>query len=164
MKKLVIAGLLTLSTFSFADSLNVRLAIPSDNGIVKVGFRSDDHRYDKRYKNFNYKKYGYYDNYGYYYGYFDKIGYFFNNIFFLYDSHYTYYDRLHRRGNFRPNHAHFRKYKYSKAHTWNQEHRYRNENERIYGHYYDKRDRYDNVRKKDKDRDRIYRPDERYQR
>lgn len=185
MKKLLLAGLIILSTHSFADSLNVRVGIPIHDGVVTVAFRDDDHRYDKRYRNFNYDRYGYYDNYGYYFGYFDRVGYFFNNIFFLYDSNYTYYDRLHRRGNFRPNHPHFRKYRYSKVNNWNQDHRYRNDNERIYGHYYDKnprqiiqrhdnrkedyrtkKDRYDDVKSKDRqrDKDRIYRPDERYQR
>ncbi|WP_044415200.1 hypothetical protein [Halarcobacter anaerophilus] len=139
MKKLILIGLLSLSSTLFASSdLGVRVQTNVGKTIVDVGFRSDDHRYDRRYKNFNYRKYGYFDNYGYYFGYFDRTGYFFNNIFFLYNSRYTYYDRLHRRGYFRPDHIHFRKYKYTKGNDWNKIHKYRKENEKIYGHYYNK--------------------------
>ena len=139
MKKLILIVFLTFSTTLLANSnLGVRIQTNIGNTSVGVNFRSDDHRYDKRYKNFNYKRYGYYDNYGYYFGYFDKRGYFFNNIFFLYNSKYTYYDRLHRRGYFRPSHAHYRKYEYTRGNNWNKNHRYRNKGEVIYGHYYEK--------------------------
>lgn len=72
-------------------------------------FRKDHHSYDPRYRNFDYKHHGYYDNDGYYYGYFDTTGYFFNNIFFTYNTLYTYYDRLHRIGHFLPHRPHHRK-------------------------------------------------------
>lgn len=42
----------------------------------KYRFKKDNHRYDKRYKYFDYDRYGYYNNDGYYYGYFDATGYF----------------------------------------------------------------------------------------
>merc|ERR1711879_329422 len=81
---------------------------------------------------------GYFDNYGYYFGYFDRTGYFFNNIFFTYNNRYSYYDRLHRRGFFKPNRPHFRKYKYTRGNNWNKKHKYRRP-KRIYGHYYDRK-------------------------
>lgn len=53
--------------------------------------------------------YGYYNDYGYYYGSFNQSGYYYNNIFFPYDTYYTYPDRLHRRGYFAPSHRHHRR-------------------------------------------------------
>jgi len=126
MKKLLFVSLLL-----FASTL-----VANPNGGIK--FKSDHHMYDKKYKNFNYKKLGYFDNYGYFFGYFDKKGYFYNNIYFLYSSKYTYRDRLQRQGSFKPSNAHYRKYTYTKGNDWNKKHKFRNQNEVIYGHYYAK--------------------------
>lgn len=140
MKKIVLISLITFLSTLFADSnLGVRIQTNVGNTNVSVKFKSDDHRYDKKYKSFNYKKNGYFDNYGYYFGYFDKKGYFYNNIFFLYNSKYTYKDRLYKRGSFKPNNVHYRKYVYTKGNNWNKEHKFRKENEIIYGHYYEKK-------------------------
>ena len=139
MKKIVLISLITFLTTLFADSnLGVRIQTNVGNTNVSVKFKSDDHRYDKKYKSFNYKKNGYFDDYGYYFGYFDKKGYFYNNIFFLYNSKYTYKDRLYKRGSFKHNKAHYRKYVYTKGNNWNKEHKFRKENEIIYGHYHQK--------------------------
>lgn len=141
MKKAIFATIMFLSSMSlYSDSsIGVRITAPiGNNGVIELGARSDDHRYNNRYKNFNYRKNAYYDDYGYYFGYFDRKGYFFNNIFFLFDSRYTYHDRLHKRGYFRPNHAHYRPYKHHKINNWNKIHKYRDLNRPIYGHYYEK--------------------------
>jgi hypothetical protein len=105
----------------------------------KHNFKSDDHRYDKRFKNFDYAHNGYYSDDGYYYGYYDTTGYFYNNIFFTYNSNYTYNDRLHRRGYFRPKHHHHRRYRYHRVNNWNRIHHYREVNQMIYGDYFDQR-------------------------
>jgi hypothetical protein len=104
----------------------------------KRKFRKDDHRYDKRYNNFDYETHGYYNDEGYYYGYYDTTGYFYNNIFFTYNNRYTYYDREHLRGYFQPYHQHYRVYEYHRRNNWNRVHRYREPNCIIYGHYYDR--------------------------
>lgn len=139
MKKLILISLLAISSSLFAETnVGIRIQTPiGSGGILDIGIRSDDHRYDSRYKKFNYNRSGYYDDYGYFYGYFDRIGYFYNNIFFTYDNRYTYYDRLHRRGYFKPNHIHFREYKYHKNNDWNRTHQYREHNQAIYGPYYE---------------------------
>ncbi len=136
MKKIVLVSLIVFASTLFA------------NPNIVVKFKNDHHMYDKKYKNFNYKKYGYFDNYGYYFGYFDKKGYFYNNIYFLYNSKYTYKDRLKRQGSFKPSNAHYRKYTYTKGNEWNKKHKFRNQNEVIYGHYYDKNTKYKNTKKK----------------
>ncbi len=59
-------------------------------------------------------------------------------FFFLYDNRYTYYDRLHRRGYFKPSHPHYRKYVYHKHNDWNRTHQFRDHRQPIYGPYYDK--------------------------
>jgi len=139
MKKLILISLLSISPALFSADIGVRIQTPiGNNAILDIGFRSDDHRYDNRYRSFDYNRYGYYDNFGYYFGYFDRTGYFYNNIFFLYDSRYSYYDRLHRRGNFRPSHPHYRKYVYHKNNDWNRTHQFRDNRQPIYGPYYDK--------------------------
>jgi len=104
----------------------------------KQKFRKDDHRYDKRYNNFDYDRDGYYDNYGYYYGYYDNTGYFYNNIFFTYNSRYSYYDREHLRGHFRPSYQNHRVYEYHVINDWNRVHCYREPNSIVYGYYYDR--------------------------
>ena len=101
-------------------------------------FRKDDHRYDKRYRNFDYDRDGYYDDDGYYYGYYDTTGYFYNNIFFTFNSQYTYYDRVHLRGHFQPHYRQHRVYEYHVINDWNRVHCYREPNSIIYGHYYDR--------------------------
>jgi hypothetical protein len=99
-------------------------------------FRPDDHRYDRRYRYFNYDKYGYYNIDGLYYGYFDRKGYFFNNIYFKYNSKYKYIDRLHKRGYFSPYRHHYRRYIYHEDNDWNRVHQYREPNRIVYGYYY----------------------------
>lgn len=140
MKKLIIIPLLMLSSSLFADtSIGVRIQVPiGNNASVNLGFRADDHRYDRRYENFDYNRNGYYDDYGYYFGYFNNIGYFYNNIFFAYNNQYTYKDRLNHRRNFSPNHVHYRPYKYHSENNWNKSRNYRKENQIIYGKYYDR--------------------------
>ena len=140
MKKLIVIPLLMLSTSLFADAnIGVRIQAPIGNNVqLDLNFKSDDHRYDKNYKNFDYKRNGYYDDYGYYFGYFDKTGYFYNNIFFVYDSKYTYKDRLHHTKYFSPKHVHYRPYKYHTVNNWNKSKNYRKPNQIIYGKYYDK--------------------------
>jgi hypothetical protein len=139
MKKLILVSLLTLGSSLFAADIGVSIQTPIGNGgMLGLNFKSDDHRYDNRYRNFDYNRYGYADDFGYYYGYFDRAGYFYNNIYFLFDSRYTYYDRLHHRGHFDSHHPHYRKYKFDKKNDWNRSKHYRNDGEVIYGHYYDR--------------------------
>lgn len=143
MKKLIMISLIVLGSSLFADAnIGVRVHAPiGNNNSVHIAFKSDDHRYDKRYKNFNYKRNGYYDNFGYYFGYFDKRGYFYNNIFFAYNNQYRYIDRLKHRRNFSPRHAHYRPYKYHRVNNWNKSKHYRGKNRPIYGKYYDKKEK-----------------------
>jgi hypothetical protein len=140
MKKLILISLLTLGSSLFADSnIGVRIQTPiGNNTTLDIGFRSDDHRYDNRYRNFDYRRNGYYDDFGYYFGYFDRYGYFYNNIYFTYDNRYTYYDRLNHRGYFKPNAGHYRTYRYHKKNDWNRKHQFREINKPIYGAYYDR--------------------------
>ena len=138
MKKLILVSLL-LGSSLFAADIGVSIQTPIGNGgMLGLNFKSDDHRYDNRYRNFDYNRNSYADDFGYYYGYFDRTGYFYNNIFFLFDNGYTYYDRLHRRGHFDSHHPHYRKYKFDKKNDWNRSRNYRNDGEVIYGHYYDR--------------------------
>lgn len=141
MKKLIIISLLALSSSLFADaSIGVQIQTPiGNNGVIDIRFKSDDHRYENRYKNFNYKRHGYYDDYGYFYGYFDRLGYFYNNIFFTYNNRYTYRDRLKHKGYFSPKHPHYRPYKYHKNNNWNKSKNYRKPNQAIYGPYYERK-------------------------
>ncbi len=105
---------------------------------VKSNFRKDDHRYDKRYSNFDYESEGYYNDDGYYYGYYDNRGYFYDNIFYAYDDQYTYYDRRHRIGHFAHHYHHYRPYVYHSFNRWNRIHCYREPNVIVYGHYYER--------------------------
>lgn len=134
-------SLIAFSSALFADaSIGVRVQAPIGNsGVIDIGFKSDDHRYDNRYRNFDYRRNGYYDDFGYFFGYFDRVGYFYNNIFFTYDSRYTYRDRLYHKGFFSPKHVHYRPYKIHKVNNWNENRSYRNAGQPIYGKYYDKR-------------------------
>ncbi|MBU3013504.1 hypothetical protein KO488_01950 [Poseidonibacter lekithochrous] len=140
MKKLIIISLLIFSSTLFADTnIGVRIQAPIGNSVnVNLDFKSDNHRYDKRYKNFDYQRNGYYDDYGYFFGYFDSRGYFYNNIFFTYNSKYRYKDRINHKRNFSPKHVHYRPYKYHKVNNWNKARNYRKENQTIYGKYYDR--------------------------
>ena len=139
MKKLILISLLTLGSSLFAADIGKRITTPIGNNTnLDIGFRSDDHRYDNRYKNFDYHRNGYYDDFGYFYGYFDRYGYFYNNIYFVYDNRYTYYDRLHHRGYFKPNRGHYRTYRYHDHNDWNRKHQFREVNKPIYGAYYDR--------------------------
>ncbi len=105
---------------------------------IARAFREDDQRYDQRYSNFNYDNEGYYNDDGYYYGYYDTTGYFFNNIFFLYTLNFAYNDRRYRRGYFRPHRHHHRAYTHHSINNWNRTHRYREPNQIVYGHYYER--------------------------
>lgn len=106
---------------------------------VKQHFKKDHHRYDKRYRNFNYDREAYYDNEGFYFGYYDTRGYFYNNIFFSYDNSYTYHDRRYRRGLFRIGHLHRRPYVHHTFNNWNRIHAYRQPNVIVIGNYYEPR-------------------------
>ena len=103
---------------------------------TKQKFKRDDHRYDKRYHNFNYDQNGYYNDEGLYYGYYDQTGYFFNNIFFQYNAQYSYQDRVYQRGYFQPHHRHLRVYRYHNNNDWNRIHCYREPNV-VVREYYD---------------------------
>jgi len=105
-------------------------------------FRKDNHRYDKRYRDFDYDRYGYYNDDGFYFGFFDRRGYFFNNIYFEYNSRYTYIDRLYMRGYFSPHRHHYRRYRYYRDNNWNRVHCYREPNVIVYGNYYENEPRY----------------------
>jgi len=153
MKKLILISLISLSSSLFAGAdigLSIRTPI-GDNSTLDLNFRSDDHRYDDRYRNFDYRQRGYYDNYGYYFGYFDRTGYFYNNIFFLYDGRYTYNDRLHLRGYFKPNHPHYREYRYHKNNDWNRTRSYRKDREPVYGKYYERNENQNYKQKNNRD-------------
>jgi len=104
---------------------------------VKNSFKSDHHRYDKRYRNFNYEREGYYNDEGLYFGYYDTRGYFYNNIFFAYNRNYSYNDRRYRRGFFRRGHQHHRPYVHHTFNDWNRVHCYREPNVIVRGHYDD---------------------------
>jgi len=104
----------------------------------KRKFKKDDHRYDKRYSNFDYETHGYYNDDGYYYGYYDHTGYFYDNIFFTYNSRYTYYDREHERGYFRPEYQQHRVYEHHVINNWNRVHCYREPDTIVYGYYSDR--------------------------
>ncbi|MDZ7818886.1 MAG: hypothetical protein U5K55_09815 [Aliarcobacter sp.] len=139
MKKLILISLLTLGSSLFAADIGIRVQTPmGNNSMIDINYRSDDHRNDTRYRNFDYNRNAYYDDFGYFFGYFDKVGYFYNNIFFTYDNRYTYYDRLHHRGYFRPNKVHYRTYEYHKHNDWNRSHNYREHKKPIYGPYYER--------------------------
>jgi hypothetical protein len=151
----ILIGSIIINTIALADvSLGVSISngqertstIDNNNNkkpkkMIKSSntFKKDDHRYDKRYRDFDYDRYGYYNSDGLYFGYFDRRGYFFNNIYFEYNSRYTYDDRLHRRGYFEPYRHHYRRYRYYHDNDWNRVHHYREPNEIVYGHYYEER-------------------------
>jgi len=130
-------------------------------------FKKDHHRYDKRYQNFDYESRGYYNDDGFYFGYFDRAGYFYNNIFFEYNSQYTYRDRFYLSGSFAPTIHHYRVYRYHDDNNWNRVHCYREPDVIVYGHYYDDRyryrqdnariDRYQDRRREEYRRDNAYR-------
>ena len=105
---------------------------------VKSNFKKDNHRYDKRYRSFNYERDGYYNDDGYFYGYYDNRGYFYDNVFYAYDNQYTYYDRRNHLGYFRHSFHHHRPYIYHSFNNWNRIHCYREPNVIVYGHYYDR--------------------------
>ena len=49
---------------------------------------------------YRYDRASFYDNEGYFYGYFNRYGYYFEDVFYRYDRHYTYRDRVKGRGLF----------------------------------------------------------------
>jgi len=97
----------------------------------KEVFRKDNHRYDKRYQNFDYDRFGYKNRDGLYYGYFDRNGYFFNNMYFTYDDNYTYEDRYNMQGPFSPDVEHIRVYILHDNNNWNRDHNYSEPNQYI---------------------------------
>ena len=105
---------------------------------IKSNFREDNHRYDKRYSNFDYEDNGYNNDDGYYYGYYNNRGYFYDNVFYDYDNQYTYYNRQHRLGYFGRSYHHHRPYVYHSYNNWNRVHCYREPNVIVYGHYYNR--------------------------
>lgn len=150
MKKILLICFLMLSALFADSSLGVPLTPthlkPAQetksyqkhlNDTPTKTFRKDDHRYNKRYRDFDYERRGYYDEEGYYYGYYNTEGYFYNNIFFTYNSEYTYHDRDHFRGRFRPQYRHHRRYEYHRINDWNRVHHYREPHTVVYGYYYD---------------------------
>jgi len=126
------------SSQNTAHSTNHQLETRVSPTNVKNSFKSDHHRYDKRYVNFNYDRDAYYNDEGLYFGYYDTTGYFFNNIFFAYNSNYSYNDRRYRRGFFRHGHRHHRRYIHHTFNDWNRIHCYREPNVIVRGHYYDR--------------------------
>lgn len=160
MKKIFLIGSILLSTLNADSTLGTIISNESNNPITKTiikpnkvtpqpshkpekkihkkKFKKDHHRYNKRYQNFNYDKDGYYNQEGYYYGYYDKNGYFYNNIFFTYNHQYTYQNRYYLRGFFRPQYQHHREYQHHHTNNWNRIHCYREENQVVYGHYYNR--------------------------
>ena len=117
-----------------------KTVVPSSSNTTDThSFKSDHHRYDKRFQDFDYDNEAYYNDDGYYYGYYDDTGYFYNNIFFTYNNLYTYDDRRYRRGYFIPRHHHHRAYRHHRINDWNQVHCYREPDHMVYGHYYDNR-------------------------
>ena len=88
MRKLLLVSLLTLSSTLFA-SPNIGISVQSpigNNSMIDINFRSDDHRYDNRYKNFDYNRHGYRDDFGYYFGYW-KFWLKFDPLFWLKMTH-----------------------------------------------------------------------------
>ncbi len=61
------------------------------------------------YRDYLHNRSPFYDLHGYYYGYFNEFGYFFEGLFYRYDRHYTYRDRLRGRGLF--DHYYYRPYR-----------------------------------------------------
>lgn len=68
--------------------------------------------YQPKYPDFNYNRDSYYNDDGLYFGFFNQRGYYINDIYFEYRDRYGYYDRVHRRGYFRPHIKHVRYYDY----------------------------------------------------
>jgi len=104
------------------------------NKSAKRAIRRDDHRFDDRYRNFDYDRYGYYTDNGLYYGYFDRDGYFYNNMYFTYDQNHTYAQRYQRIGPFSPDEENIRVYLYHPTNDWNKEHDYARPNQYV-GHF-----------------------------
>jgi hypothetical protein len=116
-----------------------KTVVPKKTVTDTHSFKTDHHRYDKRYRDFDYDNNAYYNDDGYYYGYYNDSGYFYNNIFFTYNNNYTYEDRRYRRGYFIPRHRHNRTYRHHRVNDWNRIHCYREPDHIVYGHYYDSR-------------------------
>ncbi len=64
--------------------------------------KAKPHRHPKRgwILAYRYDRAAFYDRYGYRYGYFNRYGYFFEGVFYRYDRHYRYRDRIRGRGLF----------------------------------------------------------------
>lgn len=153
IKKIVLISTILTSTLLFSDSVIISDERPtfqkrhtfnkeikeqkSSRKYSNKKFRRDHHRYDKRYRSFDYDRDGYYNDEGFYYGYYDDSGYFYNNIFFEYNARYSYHDRVYRRGYFRPNYEQLRVYRYHTHNNWNRVHCYREPDVVVHGYYYD---------------------------
>ncbi len=154
MNKLLIMGILLSTLLLQADTFlgtpigtQAKSKIKQEKKTLKrksnKSFKKNHHKFDKRYRDFNYERQGYYNNDGYYYGYYDQRGYFFDNVYFEYDSRYTYDDRHALRGHFQPRHSHQRVYHYYDYNNWNRTHCYR-EPKVIVREYYNSEPRYYN--------------------
>jgi len=125
MKKLLLLVPLSLVLIGCATDLPTNTIPPKKTFVKnepltkKQEFSKDDHRYDRRYQNFNYDRLGYSNNAGSYYGYYDRNGYFYDNRYYNYDNQYTYDDRYNRRGFFGINGRHEREYR---DNQWNHSH------------------------------------------
>jgi len=145
LKSILITSLMA-TTLLIADNTYLGTPIIKNTQHQKVkksklkrtrSFKKDDHRYNKRYRNFDYDRNGYYNDDGFYFGFFDRNGYFYNNIYFEYNSQYGYTDRFYRRGYFEPSHHHYRRYTYYRDNDWNRVHQYREPDVIIYNNYYE---------------------------
>jgi hypothetical protein len=106
MKKFIFMALFGSSLF--ADS-SLGIVINGSNGNNQF---NSPRNYQQEYPNFNYNRDSYYNEDGLYFGFFNNKGYYINDVYFEYRDRYGYYDRLHRRGYFRPHIRHIRYYDY----------------------------------------------------
>ncbi|HHH20036.1 MAG TPA: hypothetical protein ENK86_05970 [Campylobacterales bacterium] len=75
------------------------------NTTKHLNFKND------RVSDFDYNRLGYYSDDGAYFGYFDRRGYYCDDIFYPYDDHFRYEDRMRRGGQFAPTVRHYRVYR-----------------------------------------------------
>ncbi|KIM05479.1 MAG: hypothetical protein KN64_03080 [Sulfurovum sp. AS07-7] len=106
MKKFIFLALFCSTLFG---DTSLGVVINSSNGNNQF---NSPRNYQQRYPNFNYNRDAYYNDDGLYFGFFNNKGYYVNDIYFEYRDRYGYYDRLHRRGYFRPHIRHVRYYDY----------------------------------------------------
>lgn len=106
MKKFIFMALLSANLFG---DTSLGIAINTSNGNNQFNARN---HYQEAYPDFDYNRYGYQNEDGLYFGFFNQKGYYINDVYFEYRDGYSYYDRLHRRGYFRPHIRHVRYYDY----------------------------------------------------